>query len=135
MVPVDVNFAAVITAALMSMVVGAFWYSPLLFANEWSRLVGKTAAELRARAKNAYPVAAIGALLQAYILAHFVQYAAATTAIDGAVTGFWLWLGFVAVTSAINSVFAARPWGLWRIDSAYFLVVLLLNGAILAVWQ
>jgi hypothetical protein len=54
---------------------------------------------------------------------------------EGMKTAFWVWLGFVATTSATNAIFAGRSRNLWVIDSGYFLVALLLNGWILAVWQ
>jgi hypothetical protein len=135
MLGIEINYLAVGVAALINMVIGAFWYSPLLFATEWMRHVGKTSDDLKTGGSRGYLIAAVGALLQAYIFAHFIQYAAATTWQEGAITGFWLWLGFVAVTSAVNSTFAGRPWGLWKIDSGYFLVGLVINGALLAVWQ
>lgn len=132
---VDINYLAVLVAAATSVAIGAVWYSRLLFGKQWSRFAGKNMYGLRTGANLGYAVVAAGALVQAYILAHFVQYATATTLAEGAATGFWLWVGFVAVTSAFNSMFAGRPLGLWRIDSGYFLVALLINGALLAVWR
>jgi hypothetical protein len=49
------------------------------------------------------------------------------------VTGFWLWLGFVAVTVAVSIVFERRSWMLWKINAGYFLLVLLINGGLLAI--
>lgn len=132
---IEINYLAVLAAAAISVATGMLWYSKFLFAKEWARLVGRSEDDMRRNGKFGYFVAVIGALLQAYILAHFVQYTAATSIVEGATTGFWLWLGFVAVTSAVNSMYAGRPWGLWRIDAGYFLVVLIINGALLAFWQ
>jgi hypothetical protein len=69
------------------------------------------------------------------VLAHFVAYAGSTTALQGAVTGFWIWLAFIAVTMAVGTVFAGRSWNLWKIDAGYFFVVLILQGALLAAWR
>ena len=132
---IEINYLAVLAAAALNMVIGALWYSPLLFAKEWAQLAGKRMDELRGDSRLGYGVAVLGAVLMSYILAHFVQYTGSTTLAEGATTGFWLWLGFVAVTSATNSMFAGRPWGLWRIDAGYFLVVLIATGALLAVWH
>ena len=131
---VDINIWAVLVAAVVSMVVGSFWYSKSLFGKEWAKLVGRKLEEMSGGGKG-YAVAAAGALLQAYILAHFVQYAGATTFWDGIVTGFWLWLGFVAVVVAMNLVFEGKSWALWKINAGYFLVVLLINGGLLAAWR
>lgn len=129
---VDINYWAVLAAAIVNMAVGAVWYSRLLFGQEWAKLIGKKIEDLRGNANQGYMLSAIGALVQAYILAHFVQYTGSATFSEGMVTGFWLWLGFVAVVMAMNTVFAGRSWRLWRIDAGYFLVVLVLNGGLLA---
>jgi len=132
---VELNYMAILVAALINMVVGAFWYSPSLFGKEWARLIGRKMEDLKGRGGPGYGVAMIGALIQAYIFAHFISYTGSSTIAEGAVTGFWLWLGFVAVTMAVNTTFAGRSWSLWKIDSGYFLVVLVINGALLAVWS
>lgn len=131
---VDINVWAVIVAALVNMVAGTIWYSKGLFGKEWAKLVGRKLEDMSGGGKG-YAVAAVGALVQAYILAHFVQYAGATTFWDGIVTGFWLWLGFVAVIIAMNIVFEGRSWALWKINAGYFLVVLLITGGLLAAWR
>jgi hypothetical protein len=43
---VDLNYLAVVVAALVPIVLGALWYSPLLFADRWMRAVGRTREEL-----------------------------------------------------------------------------------------
>jgi hypothetical protein len=129
---VDINWAAVLVAALINMGVGSLWYSKALFAKQWVKLTGKKDME---GGGVGYAVAMAGALLQAWIMAHFVAYASSTTFTDGVVTGFWLWLGFVAVTTATNIVFEGRSWKLWQINAGYFLVVLIINGGLLAAWR
>ncbi len=131
---VDINYLAVVIAAVVNMIVGAVWYSPALFAKQWVALTGRKLEDMKG-AGSGYAIAAVGALVQAWVLVHFVRYAGSTTAVDGAMTGFWLWVGFVAVTMGVNTVFSGRRKKLWVIDSGYFLVVLLINGALLAAWH
>lgn len=130
---VDINWIAVIVAAVVNMVVGAVWYSKSLFANEWAKLTGRKIEQM-GDGSTSYVITFIAALVQAWVLAHFVAYAAADTFAEGLVTGFWLWLGFVAVAVAVNYVFEGRSWNLWKINAGYFLVVLLINGGLLATW-
>src|SRR5437763_1418970 len=106
---VDINYWAVLVAAVINMVVGSIWYSKALFAKEWMKLTGRKTEEMGGGGTG-YGVAIIGALIQAWILAHFVTYAGSTTFADGLVTAFWLWLGFVAITTAVNFVFEGRSW-------------------------
>ena len=35
-----INFWAVLVSAIATMVIGFLWYSPILFANPWMRLMG-----------------------------------------------------------------------------------------------
>ena len=131
---VDINIWAVLVAAVISMVAGSVWYSKGLFGKEWAKLAGRKLEDMTSSASG-YGIAALGSLVQACILAHFVTYTGSTTFWDGLVTGFWLWLGFVAVVTAINLVFEGKSWALWRINTGYFLVVLLINGGLLAAWR
>lgn len=131
---VDIKWLAILVAALINMVVGSLWYSKGLFGKEWAKLTGRKIEEMSGGGIG-YGVAAIGALIQSWILAHFVVYAGSNTFAEGLVTAFWLWLAFVAVVSAVHLVFEGRSWLLWKINAGYFLVVLLINGGLLAAWQ
>jgi hypothetical protein len=64
-------------------------------------------------------------------MAHFIDYANATTLVDGAQTGFFCWIGF-AVTSSIGStIFEGRNKTLWYINMGYNLVQFVLIGVLL----
>lgn len=140
---VDINIVAVIFAAVVNMVVGALWYSPTFFGKQWSKLVGRKMEDMRKNAGPGYAVTSLGALIQTWILAHFVAYAVNTyNGADGpnhwfigAVAGLVLWLAFVAIPQGVNTVFAGTRKKLWAINTGYFLVVLVINGALLAAWK
>ncbi len=131
---VDINWIAVIVAALVPMALGAVWYSPALFVHSWMRAVGKTQEDVSG-ARRGYAVAAVSALAMAYVLARVVDYAAATTIGEGLLVGLFAWAGFVLTTTAVNGIFAGRPLSLYLIDSGYHGVSLLVMGAILAAWS
>ena len=131
---VDINWLAIVVAALVNMAIGSVWYSKSLFGKEWAKLTGRKLQDMSGGGTG-YVVAAVGALLQAWIFAHFVRYAGSDTFWKGLVTGFWLWVAFVAVVAAVHLVFEGRSWMLWKINAGYFLVVLLINGGLLASWR
>ncbi len=131
----DIDLVAVLVATLINMIVGAIWYMPGVFGRPWSKLAGRRMEDMRKNAGLGYAITAVGAVIQAWILAHFVYYAGANTAVKGAVVGFMLWLGFVAITQGVNTVFAGTRKKLWAINTGYFLVVLIINGALLATWK
>lgn len=70
----------------------------------------------------------------AYVLAHIVDYANATTIMAGMQTGFWIWFGFVATTSAGTNLWEGKGWDLWLINNGNYLLTLMAMGAILAVY-
>ena len=131
----DINYWAVVVAAVINMVVGALWYSPVLFGKVWSNLIGKKMEDMRANAGPGYSITTLGALVQSFVLAVLVHNLGLTTAVKGAWLGLLVWLAFTAATTASDTVFAGRPWKLWKINTGYYLVVLLINGTLLSVWR
>jgi hypothetical protein len=134
-----INYPAVVVSALAYWALGALWYSPLLFARPFVALMRWTPEQLAAaEAQGAgaqIVVALVTSLLLAYVLAHFVKFTGAETVKSGALTGFWLWLGFVATSNLETVLFESRPVGLYLINNGYHLVGLLGMGALLAVWR
>lgn len=136
---VDVNWLAVVAAVVVNMVVGFVWYSPALFAKEWAKLTGRKMDQMGDGTKG-YILTTIGAFVQAYILLHFVSYTKAyypgySNVEAGLLTGLWAWLGFVLIPQGVNTVFAGTRKKLLGINTGYFLVVLLINGVLLACWK
>src|SRR3989338_4979270 len=98
---VNINYLAVLVAAIASMVVGFLWYGPL-FGKMWMKLMNfdkKKGEEAKKKGmRKTIALAFLTSLIMSYILAHFVRYAQAKTIADGAVLDFWLWIGFFATT-------------------------------------
>ena len=134
-----INYPAVVASAVAYWVLGALWYSPLLFARPFIALKGWTPEQLAAVEAQSHAggvgLAFVTSLVLAYVLAHFVKFTGAETAPSGALTGFWLWLGFVVTTNLETVIFEGRPVGLYLINSGYHLAGLLGMGALLAVWR
>lgn len=136
---IDVNYTAILIAAIAQMVLGFIWYGPL-FGREWMKLVGMTEKDKEAAKSGmgkTYALSFLGSLVMSYVLAHFLRLAGAETAMTGAQGGFWVWLGFVATTGMNEFLWAVKPkpWKLYWINQSYILVGLLIAGAILATWR
>jgi hypothetical protein len=131
---VDLNWVAIVVAAIIPMVLGALWYSPILFADPWMRAVGRTREEL-GDASLGYLLSAIGAFLSAYVLARVVKWAEVDDLWNGALVGVFVWAGFVATVLGVTTFFAGRSRTLWLINSGYQLVSLVLMGALLGAWD
>lgn len=133
-----INYPAVFVATIIHFLVGGLWYG-LLFSNKFVELMAFTPEQLqemqsRNPAKELL-VTFISTLVLVYILAHFVQYTKARSALDGIQTAFWLWLGFIATTELATVVFEQRKLGLYLISIGYQFVGCALAGVILAVWR
>lgn len=128
------NYWTIILAAVINMAVGAFWYSPALFGKVWAKALGKKEGDM-GDANTGYSVSTVGALVQNFILANLVVDLGLTTVSKGAMLGFWLWLGFLVLVMAGDTVFASRSWKIWKINAGYYFVVLVINGALLAAWR
>lgn len=128
---VDINWWAVVATAVINMVLGSVWYLPGVFGKAWEKA---TKAKMSGN-NSAYAAMAIGALLQAWVMVHFVRYAGATDFWKGMQAGFWLWLAFIGIVMMTTVLFEGRSWNVWRINAGYWLVLLVINGGLLAAWR
>lgn len=138
MADVSVNLAAVLVAALVNMVLGGLWYSPLLFGKTWMKLSNipmEKMGEMKKQATKSYAIAFVAALVMSYVLAHFATYMKVATIPEGAQLGFWIWLGFVVPVSLGSVLWEGKGYTLFGINVGYYLVSLLIMGSIFAVWQ
>lgn len=131
---VDINYVAVVVAALLSMVIGFVWYSLKAFGKPWMKEAGLSLKDIGNGPGAGYGLVTLTSLIQAFVLAHFIDYTNAVSWIDGAVTGLWIWVGFVATAYTATYVFTQKSFKLWSIDTGYFLTLLVVQGIVLAVW-
>lgn len=128
------NHWTILVAALYQWILGALWYS-LFFAKPWMALTGHTPGERPKGAIVAMFSSFIGGLILSLVLAHVVAWSGVGTVGWGAVIGFICWLGFIAAPLLSETLYEKRPYRLFAINSGYWLVSLLISGALLAVWQ
>jgi uncharacterized membrane protein YqgA involved in biofilm formation len=131
---VTLNFVAIIIAAVLGMLVGAIWFSSLLFGRQWLKAVGKT-VDQTANPAPTYALTSAATLITAYVLAHLLDYAQAGNISKGLQAAFWAWLGFVAPVIGINALFEGKPRNLYLITVGHHLAVLLVMAAVLVLWQ
>ncbi len=127
----NVNFIALLAAAVVNMIVGSFWYSPAGFGKLWIKL-SKVEMDKNKNMGLMYALTFVGSLVQAFVLSRIIMYAGSADMISGAKIGLLVGLGFLATTSLNNVVFGGKPLKLYYLDLGYYLVVLVINGALLA---
>lgn len=132
----QINILAAIVGAVITMVLGMAWYSPMLFGNRWLKLIGKTMEQLQGQnAPVIYLFTFVGYLIAALVLAVVVKLFGANTLVDGVIAGGVVWLGFVATSTYTYTTFEGPPKGVWAIYMGYQLIAFGIMGALLAVWK
>ncbi len=136
---IAVNYVAVIVAAIASFIIGAAWYSPLLFVKPWLRSRGKDPAVVMQSGMQ-MPMGRMLAefastLVVAYILAHFSVLMGVTTW-DGALQlAVWLWLGFQATLLLGSVLWEDMTWQHYAISAGRWLVSMVVMSLILGLWH
>ena len=130
-----VNFVAILVCAVIVWMIGALWYSPVMFAKPWVAIVGRQMGE---KPKGVY-VGMIGSLigdiLLCFVLVHVILWSGAEGWLGGAHIGVLTWMGFVAAVQYPHSIYEGRPLRYFLINAGYWLVSLAVAGAVLGVWR
>jgi len=135
-----INFWAVLVCAVATMVIGFLWYSPILFAGPWMRLMGidcndkAKLAEMQKGAGKLYGISLVASIVSAVVLAKIIDLTSVNTIPYGMKIGFAVWLGFVTTVQLTGALFSKQPTKLYLINTGYQLVCYLAMGAILAKW-
>jgi len=135
----SINWLAVIAAVLASMVIGSIWFGPKAFYPAWLKALAQIDKN-DPNDQNMGPVIRIFAfvilasLIQAIFMAMVVNALGSTTLVSGALTGFLLWLGFIAPASLTNKLFADRVKA-WYYEVGNHLITFVVMGAILGAWH
>jgi surface polysaccharide O-acyltransferase-like enzyme len=136
-----VNLLAVLACAIAGMVVGFLWYSPMLFANPWMKLMGldpndkAKIAEMQKSAGPSYAMSFVASILTAFVLGKIIAVSGETSPVDGLKIGLVVWLGFVTTVQLTNALFSRQPNKLYMINTGYQLVCYVVMGAILGAWR
>lgn len=126
---IPINYLAVVIAALAAFGLGAVWY--MVLSKPWLRAVGKTKDEMQARGAFPFLIAIIALLLMSWMLAGLMGHLAQITIRGGVMTAFFIWVGFVVTTMAVNHAYSGAKPMLTLIDGLYWLAALATMGAVI----
>jgi hypothetical protein len=128
----NINWLAVIGAAISAFVIGGLWYGPL-FGKAWMSTTGKTPEELAKR--NMPMVFGVSLLLMLIAAVNLEMFIGAEGDVSfGALAGFLAGFGWVATFFGVVYLFEARPMKAFWINAGYSIVSLTVMGAILGAW-
>lgn len=134
----NINFLALIVAAIASFALGAVWYSPVLFGKAWQKTLGFTEEYLgKSNMALVFGSSFVLIFLMDFGLAIILQGHASrdVSAFSGFLYGLLIGIFFVATSYGINMIYQRRSFLLWAIDSGYQALYLAMTGAILGAWR
>ena len=133
----EINFLAVLVAALTNFLIGGVWYSPMLFARLWMKELDTNPVEAPqpGSVARAFLGAFFCALVTAVFLSIFIVATQTYSGFGGAEIGFLAALGFVATSLGTNFLFEKRSRILYQITAGHHILAFTVMGAILGGWR
>lgn len=135
MLEFHLRWLELVAAAALRQGIGLVWYAPFAFGRSWARLQALEPRAVHRRARWAWPLDSLCALLIAFTLMEVLDFAGMIDALGGAVVGFLMWLGFVAAATSNRVLYGGQPVRLFLIDAGFGLTTLVGMGALIASWQ
>ena len=133
----NINWLAVLVAAIVRLVVGSVWFSPIGFVKPWQKLTGVTPESMQKGLVRAIVIDFMLSLIMAFVLYHAVMYATNMTPgiVSGIVVALLNWIGFVVATHLLLWAYENRSFKLIAIGAGSNLVSMLLMGALFGLWH
>ncbi|MCH7884316.1 MAG: DUF1761 domain-containing protein [Planctomycetes bacterium] len=135
--PGQINFLAVLVAAVAMFTIGGVWYG-LLFAKRWAEVHGYTDEQLQAMAKTQrrnFAIFFVSDLVMGVILSLLIINLDIQSAIQGAGLGLVIWFGIAATIGACKNAANNKPLAAFVIDTGHELTALVVMGMILGAWR
>ncbi|HEY1649950.1 MAG TPA: DUF1761 domain-containing protein [Terracidiphilus sp.] len=133
---VRLNFLAVLVAAIACFLLEAVWYS--YFLDAWLQGIGRSREWLIGQGVSPTlqsGTALLSAVLMAAAISVITQFAGPQTARRGMKIAALLWLAFVLPTWATEYVFEVRTYALFAINTGFWLIGMVVMGAIVGAWK
>ena len=125
-----ISYVGILVATVAGFVIGGAYYG--ILSGPWMR-----AARIEPQDARMSPMLFVNSivceLVMAFMLAGVIGHLGEGqgTPINGFISGFFIWLGFVATTLAVNHRYQGFGWNLTLIDGGHWLLVLLAMGTII----
>jgi len=110
----------------------------LLFLQSWLQGIGRTQEWLDHTGINVglqFATALLSEAVIASAISCVTQLTGPQTALRGMRAAALLWLGFVITTSATEYVFEVRTYKIFAINAGFWLIGMVLMGAIVGAWK
>lgn len=134
-----INYFAILVCGLASIIIGALWYSKILFGNLYIKATGmdigmtpEKMAVLQKKMWQLYLAQVIVSVWEAYVLAYFIK---GWDSVNPVMCAFWIWAGFILPTIATLCLWSGYPrknaWKIFFITAGCQLVTFIVFALIL----
>jgi hypothetical protein len=132
----ELNWLAVIVAAVVYFALGGLWYAPPLFGNVWMKAAGIVMPEGQRPGPAIYFTPLIAYFIAVIATAMLAAATGSDTVSEGIVLGLVVGGGYAVVGTAVEATFGNRPQpAVWfLITASYNLIGLLISAVIVSVW-
>ena len=130
----QVNYTLVVVASIIQFIVGALWYSPLMFGKWWMQIMEVThlgKEELQKMQKEMGPFYALQFFLTLFTTASFANLMPYISSFSIYHVAFWLWIGFI-VPIQISTVLWGKTKKRYWAKQIFVMVSMQLAGIMLA---
>ena len=127
----SLNWIAIVAAAVVYFVLGALWYSPLMFAKPWMKALNKTAEDFDDPNPLIYLYSFVLQFLGVASLALLITAMGVDTILNGGIIGFGAGAGLVFTLSGATGLFMDENMALHVINNGYHVAGLTVSGLIL----
>lgn len=139
MIFTELNWLAVLVAALVAFLAGAIWFGPKTFFPIWWKLMGKGATDPAGKVGSmaiVFGSTFLAALTQAVTVGVVIELASAGDSsfgpLQGALVGSLLGFGLAAASSLSHRLFAGNGFRVWIIEVGSDILNLTLMGLVIA---
>ena len=129
----NLHWLAILAGAAAFWLLGAIWYSPLLFAKPWSKLVNLKMDD--PDAKKGMPLVFAGSFVLMFVssigLGVLLQVIPVTDALHAAKLGLLTSVCFSLSTISISYLYTRKPLSLYAIDGGYYILGTILAAVVI----
>ena len=134
----ELNWLAVLVGAVIYFVLGALWYSPMLFARPWQRSIGwdpeRTPPEMN---PISYVVPFLAYVVMAIAVGMLAKATGSDNVTEGLILGLVVGVGLSLAHTLVDATFdpnKPEPWIWFAINGAYHTIGLVIVAVIVSVW-
>ena len=134
----NINYLAVLVAAIVSFAFGALWYSAVFFGKVWQKELGYTDEYLQSgNMGKIFGFSFVLMLVMAFGMGMLLQGHGENEInwFSGLIHGLVVGVAFVGTSMGINYLYQRKSIKLWAIDTCYQIIFLTIMGIILGAWK